>query len=74
MTTQRIFGSEIRPGDTIEVWWTPQRDTVLSLRPYRGPLEYLFPKSAQLAEFALNRCGMTIDNADLFTRIAAGAA
>lgn len=71
MSRERIFGREIKPGDTIEVWWTPQRDTVISLRPYNGPLAHLFKDGAQLAEFALNKVGMTIDNGDLFTRIVA---
>ena len=66
----RVLGSELRVGDTIEVWWTPHCDTITGLRPYRGPLEYLFPKGAQIASFALNRSGMTIDNADVFERAA----
>lgn len=35
------------------------RDTVLSLRPYDGPL---FPAGAQIATFARNTTGMTIEN------------
>jgi hypothetical protein len=63
-----VLGSELRVGDTIEVWWAHGRDTITGLRPYRGPLAYLFSEGAQLASFALNRSGMTIDNADTFER------
>lgn len=62
-------GSELRVGDTIEVWWTitkrgqpPNKDTITGLRPYEGPLKHLFPEGAQLADFMYLRCGMTIEN------------
>ncbi len=66
----RVLGSELRPGDTIQVWWRPRRDTITALRPYRGPLAGLFPEGAQIAEFALGACGMTIDNGDLYDVLA----
>lgn len=66
-----LKGSELRPGDVIEVWWRPRRDVIISLRPYAGPLASLFPEGAQLAEFALNRIGMTIDNSDTFVLVEA---
>ena len=57
-----VLGTELRVGDTIEVWWSPNRDTITSLKPYNGPLSYLWPEGqAQLAEFALSRTGMTIE-------------
>ena len=65
-TTRTVLGADLRVGDTIEVWWTPNRDLITSLRPYNGPLAHLFPHGAQLAEFALLRSGMTIDNGDEF--------
>jgi hypothetical protein len=64
-----ISGKELQIGDTIEVWWTPGRDTVTTLRPYSGPLANLFPDGAQIAGFALLGTGMTIDNAERFLRI-----
>ena len=68
MTTQ-VLGSELRAGDTIEVWWAPQRDMIIELRPYAGPLAHLFPKGAQIASFALLKSGLTIDNEDVFVRV-----
>ena len=65
-----VFGKELRVGDTIVVWWSPGRDTITELRPYDGPLAHLFPEGAQLAEFALNTTGMTIDNSAFFELIA----
>lgn len=66
----RVFGSELRVGDTIDCWWQPNRDTITALRPYTGPLSHIFPKGAQLADFALNRSGMTIENDHSFVVIA----
>lgn len=63
--SERVFGSELQVGDTIEVWWQPNRDTILSLEPYTGSLAYLFKKGAQIASFAIGP-GMTIDNGDLY--------
>ena len=64
--TRRVFGSELKPHDTIVVWWSPRRDMITRLTPYNGPLSYLFSKGAQCASFANNRGGMTIDNNELF--------
>jgi hypothetical protein len=66
VTGRYVFGSELRVGDTIGVWWNPHRDTITELRPYRGPLLHLFPKGAQIARFAILKVGMTIDNSDRF--------
>jgi len=61
-------GADLRVGDVIEVWWGhSHRDVITDLQPYTGPLAYLFPNGAQLADFALLRTGMTIDNDDDFT-------
>lgn len=54
-----VDGAELRVGDTIEVWWAGNRDTITALRPYTGPLACL--RGARLAEFALLRTGMTIE-------------
>lgn len=70
MAELRKLGAELRPGDTIAVFWSPGRDTIMSLRPYEGPLVAIFtkqPPGAQLAQFALNKVGMTIENGDIFT-------
>lgn len=68
MTTQ-IKGSELRVGDVIDVWWQPNKDTITGLRPYKGRLESIFPEGAQLAEFLINKSGMTIDNSDYYDLI-----
>lgn len=60
----RVLGKDLRPGDTIEVWWQPKRDTIMAIEPYTGPLAYLWPKGAIIAKFAINRSGMTIDKSD----------
>jgi len=69
----QVLGSELRAGDTIEVWWKPRRDTLLELRPYHGPLEHVFAQGASIARFALLSGGMTIDHGELFTVIARAA-
>lgn len=57
------LGKELNVGDTIQVWWGNGRDTITALRPYRGPLAYLWANhgGARLADFALNSVGMTIE-------------
>ncbi len=66
---KRITGKALRIGDTIQVWWQPNTDTIIGLTPYKGPLEYVWPKGARLASFALNKSGMTIDNTDVYNVI-----
>lgn len=41
-------------------------DTIIALKPYNGPIAHLFSEGAQLADFALNKTGMTIDNGDYY--------
>ena len=67
--TARVFGSELKPGDTIEVWWAPNRDQITDLKPYTGVYRDGILKGAQLASFALNKTGMTIEAGALFTRL-----
>jgi len=64
-----VRGADLKVGDTIEVWWLPHRDTITGLRPYDGPLNYLWPDGARLAEFALNQCGMTIPNEERLEKL-----
>ena len=59
--TMIVSGTELKVGDTIETWWKPNRDTITSLRPYHGPLNYLWDGKAQIATFALLKTGMTIE-------------
>jgi hypothetical protein len=73
----RVFGKQLKVGDTIEVWWTiagykPRQDTITSLEPYRGPLK-IWKEGAQIAGFALSRVGMTIDNGDIYEVITSNA-
>ena len=66
----KVRGKDLKIGDTIEVWFRTGRDTITALRPYTGPLAYLFPEGAQLADFAVSRVGMTIDNSDMYNVVA----
>jgi hypothetical protein len=65
-----ILGSSLRAGDVIDVWWTPRRDTITKLVPYTGPLKCFEPEGAQLADFAINKSGMTIENRQLYKVLA----
>jgi len=66
---QRTLGKQLRVGDTIEAWWGNGRDTITGLRPYNGPLSHLWDRyggGARLADFAINKVGMTIESQMLF--------
>lgn len=65
---QLVRMEELQVGDTIEVWWSPRRDTITRLSPYTGPLACL--KGAKIASFALNRVGMTLEPGAIYVRIA----
>jgi hypothetical protein len=65
-----VRGSELKVGDTIEVWWSMKRDTITALKPYKGPLEYLWPEGARSAKFAVSTLGMTIEPHAAFTVVA----
>jgi len=68
--TQRTRGRQLRVGDTIEVWWGNGRDTITGLRPYNGPLSHLWDRyggGARLADFAVNKVGMTIEPQIVFS-------
>lgn len=67
MTTSKheIGATELRVGDTIEVWWKPGSDTITSLTPYAGPLACI--KGGFIAEFALSHVGMTIEPGSYYT-------
>lgn len=65
-----VLGKDLKTGQAIEVWWSGGRDIITGLRPYAGPLAYLFPEGAQLAEFAVLKTGMTIDNSDYYRVLA----
>jgi hypothetical protein len=69
--TRTIDGADLRPGDTIAVWWAPNRDTITRLEPYTGPLECL--RGGRIAYFALLRGGMTIEPGSQHELIARGA-
>lgn len=69
-----VDGKDLRVGDTIEVWWTPRRDTITDLRPYTGKLASLWPTGARIAGFAICATGMTIGNDEQYDLIARGAA
>jgi len=62
------LGKDLKVGDTIGVWWSGGRDRITRLTPYRGPLEYLWENDggARIADFAVNRTGMTIEPGEVF--------
>ena len=57
-------GEDLKAGDNIRVWWKPGVDRIIKLRPYSGTLDFL--NGAHIADFAINRCGMTIEPHALF--------
>lgn len=65
-----VLGSELKVGDTIKVWWNPNRDTIVKLTPYKGAYandpEW---KDVQFAFFAIYAVGMTIFPDDDFNLI-----
>ena len=64
MRTKIIRGGDVKPGDTMVVWWAPHRDNVTGCRPYRGPLAHLWPTGARIIEFGIGKSGMTHGNAE----------
>lgn len=70
--SDRVLGSELRVGDTIECWWHPGRDTIIGLDTYRGPYQDGILKGERIAAFGILRVGMTIEADADFTVIARG--
>jgi hypothetical protein len=51
------------------VWWGNGRDTITALRLYNGPLSHLWDRyggGVRLADFAINKVGMTIEPQMIF--------
>lgn len=65
-------GWELVIGDVIEVWWSPRRDIITALRHYDGPIKEL--RGGFLADFAINRVGMTIEPTMVYGVIASSPA
>ncbi len=67
MTPLHVTGEELREGDTIEVWWQPNRATITKLRPYNPPAAMgLPPGKWQFATFAVGP-EMTIEPGGTYT-------
>lgn len=64
-----VRAEDLQVGDTINVWWRPGRDTILALRPYTGPLLDLLGDGTQIADFALNKSGMTLEAGFQYERL-----
>jgi hypothetical protein len=62
MAMDRKLGSELKVGDTIEIWG--RKDRITKLTPYFGTI--FAPDEAFIAEFAMNRIGMTIEAGHYF--------
>ena len=60
---------DLQVGDTINVWWSPGWDTIIALRPYTGPLLRLLGEGTQLADFELNKSGMTLEAGFQYERL-----
>lgn len=71
--TRQVRGGDLKPGDFIEVWWSPRRDMITHFEAYKGPLAYLWPKGARIAYFGICKTGMTIGNDDMETLVAGPA-
>jgi len=67
--TTVVYTEDLRVGDTIAVWWSPGRDTIIAMHPYTGPLLDLLGEGTMLADFALNTMGMTLEARGMFERI-----
>lgn len=71
MSKQMIEAVNVRIGDVLEVWWSPRRDTVTDINPYRGPLACM--QGGWVFSFALLPSkDMTVDSEDTFHRLAMG--
>ena len=57
MAKQTIANEALKVGDTIECWWGSHADTITAIRPYTGPLDCIYA----IAEFALNKSGMSLE-------------
>lgn len=55
-----VLGRDLKDYDVIDVWWAPNRDTIVKLEEYTGPIK--FDGGAKIAFFAQNEGGMTIIN------------
>jgi hypothetical protein len=53
----RTAGKNIQIGDVLATWSGKKR--VVALKPYSGPLSFLWPEGAMIAEFDIGT-GMTI--------------
>lgn len=66
-SSRRISGDSLKVGDTIEVWWKPNRDTITKIEPYDGPMRKY--GITGILRFALNPTGMSFCDDDDFTLI-----
>lgn len=65
--TETVEMDELVVGDTIEVWWQPNRDTITFLSTYKGRLECL--KGGKTAYFAILTSGMTLEPGSRYRRV-----
>lgn len=76
MKTEKILGRDLTTYDIIKVWWSNRnlpkimknQDVIMALRPYKGPLSYLWPQGAAIVTF-ISGTSMTIDCSDYFEKI-----
>jgi len=57
-STEIALGHELNIGDVIDTWMGRKR--IVAIRPYFGPLAYLWNGEARIAEFDIG-LGMTIE-------------
>jgi hypothetical protein len=67
--TDGIRGKNLVVGSCVKTWFMSAGTHVVALKPYKGPLEYLFPQGARIVTFrSNNRSGltpMTVGNDDV---------
>lgn len=67
---ESIFGAQLKVGDTIKVWWTPGKDTIIKLTSYNGVYKNLPGwEGVKIAEFVIFKTGMTIFPGEMQERI-----
>lgn len=58
---REVLGRELQVGDVVRVWWRNEGDMITALDPYTGPLSAELGEGAQVARFAVNTLGMTVE-------------
>lgn len=63
---KKVLGKDLKIGDIMEVWWEPNHDTITNIRYRDEKYKINVYKGFTVAEFAINRKGMTIFPDEVF--------